>query len=176
MTAVCELNSTLKDAVSGFLRGRFTRTVFMSIRNDFTRATRKEEVTLVILPDFCKAFDTVQYKLLITKPDLIGLSKPLLSWLTSYLLDRSQYVQIDETAPILICVQFSVPQGSILGSMLFIFHFSDLRDNLPANVASYQYADDATVYASCHPNDPPQKTEDLNCVLNARGLGLLILA
>ena len=133
MTAVCELNSTLKDAVSGFLRGQFTRTVFMSIRDDITRATRKEEVTLVILADFSEAFDTVQYKLLITKPDLIGLSKSLLSWLTSYLLDHSQYVQIDETAPILISVQFSVPQGSILGSMLFIFHFSDLQDNLPAN-------------------------------------------
>ena len=171
MTAICELN-----ALPIFGRGQSTLTVLISIRDDFTRATRKEEVTLVILADFSKAFDTVQYELLITKPHLIGLSKSFLSWLTIYLLDRSQFVQTDDRASILISVQFSVPQGSILGSMLFIFHFSDLRDNLPANVASYQYADDATVYASCHPNDPPQKTEDLNCVLNARGLGLLILA
>ena len=123
MTAVCELN-----AVSGFRRGQSTRTDLVSIRDDLIRSTRKEEVTLVILAHFSKAFDTVQYELLITKPHLIGLSKSFLSWLTIYLLDRSQFVQTDDRASILISVQFSVPQGSILGSMLFIFHFSDLQD------------------------------------------------
>lgn len=119
------------------------------------------DVTLMILADFLKAFNTLQYKILITKLHSVGFSKSFLSWLTSYLLNRSQFVQINDWAFIPISVKFVVPQGSILGSMLIIFHISDLQDNLPANVATYQYT---TIYASCHPNDPPQKTEDLNCV------------
>ena len=59
------------------------------MRDDLRRAMKKGDVTLMVLADFSKAFDTVNYKVLITKLSTLGFSKPFLRWLNSYLSDRS---------------------------------------------------------------------------------------
>ena len=66
------------------------------MRDDLLRAMKKGEVTLMVLADFSKAFDTVYYKVLITKLSTLGFSKPFLRWLNSYLSDQSHFVQIDD--------------------------------------------------------------------------------
>ena len=66
--------------MSGFRRGQsITYTVRMGIRDDLIRAMKKGEVTLMLMDDFSKAFDTVQYKTLITKLRYIGFSKTFCS-------------------------------------------------------------------------------------------------
>ena len=91
----------------------------MGMRDDFLRAMKKGEVTLMVLADFFKAFDTVNYKVLITKLSTLGFSKPFLRWLNSYLSDRSHFVQIDDRTSESVNVRCGVPQGSILCPVLF---------------------------------------------------------
>ena len=94
MTTFCESESVLRDTISSFRKGHSTNTVLMGMRDDLLRAMKKGEVTLMVLADFSKAFDTVNYKVLITKLSTLGFSKPFLRWLNSYLSDRSHFVQM----------------------------------------------------------------------------------
>jgi len=114
------------------------------------RAMKKKEVTLMVLADFSKAFDTVCFKTVINKMHRVGISKWFLVWLTNYLCDRRHFVQIVDhkysTAP----AEFGISQGSILGSMLqFNLYVADLQDNLPPSIKTFQYADDTTIYTCC---------------------------
>lgn len=111
----------------------------------------------MVLADFSKAFDTVQYKTLITTLFSLGFSKNF--WLTSYLSNRFHFVQIDDQMSDKARVHFGVPQGSILGPMLFNLYASDLQDNLPNSVTTFQYADDTTIYQSCRPTNLTESTE-----------------
>lgn len=63
-----------------------------------------------------------------------------------------------------------VAEGSILGPMLFNLYVSDLQDNLPNSVTTFQYADDTTNYQSCRPTNLTESTENLNTALKALSL------
>ena len=135
----------------------------MGMRDDLLRAMKKGEVILMVLADFSKAFDTVNYKILITKLSVLGFSKPFLRWLNSYIGDRSHFVQIDDSTS---DVRFGVPQGSILGPMLFKVYVSDLQDHLPFSIGSFQYADDTTIYCSCPAPELQRCAQELNSSRN----------
>ena len=120
----------------------------------------------MVLADFSKAFDTVNYKVLITKLSTLGFSKPFLCWLNSYLSDRSHFVQIDDRTSESVNVGFGVPQGSILGPMLVNLYVSDLQDHLPSSIGSFQYADDTTIYSSCPTPELQRCAQELNSTLN----------
>ena len=83
MTTFCESESVLRDTISSFRKGHPTNTVLMGMRDDLLRAMKKGEVTRMVLADFSKAFDTVNYKVLITKLSTFGFSTPSLRWLDS---------------------------------------------------------------------------------------------
>jgi hypothetical protein len=81
MTSFCENESVLGATISGFRKGHSTATVLMGIRDDFLKAMKKGEVTLMMMADFTNAFDTVHYKTLIAKLSSLGFSKTFLRWL-----------------------------------------------------------------------------------------------
>ena len=93
-----ELNQSLKQAISGFRKGHSTTTVLLRNGDDIIRAMKKGELTLMVLADCSKAFDTVSYS--------VTIQKPFLSWMTNYLCDRRQYVQIDHFRYIKILTWF----------------------------------------------------------------------
>ena len=72
MTTFCESESVLRDTISNFRKGHSTNTVLMGMRDELLRTMKKGEVTLMLLADFSKAFDTVNYKILITKLLTLG--------------------------------------------------------------------------------------------------------
>ena len=100
----------------------------------------------MLLADYSKAFDTVSYSVIIQKMCKMGFSKPFLSCMTNYMCDRRQYVQIDDEKSTLQRLQFGVPQGPILGPLLFNIYTADLQDSLNNSFSCYQYADDTTLY------------------------------
>ena len=95
------------------------------------------------MADFSKAFDTKMHK--------VGCAKSYLRWVISYLTERKQFVQIDDKLSSTIEVAFGVPQGSILGPVIFNLYVNDLSDSLEASVTSHQYTDDTTIYAHSKP-------------------------
>ena len=109
--------------------------------------------------------DTVHYGTLLTKLHALGFSKSCLTWLTSYLSNHSQYVQIDNSFSSSHKIQFGVLQGSILGPMLFNLYVEDLQDMFSQDIRTFQYANDTNVYSSCHPVDLPSLANRFNSTL-----------
>ena len=111
------------------------------------------EVTIAIMADFSKAFDTVVYETFLCKLRKLGFSKSSLHQIVSYLTDRTQYVQIGDLWSERINVSFGVPQGFILRPLLFNLYVNDLTDVLPTKVNCHQYANDITIYSHCKPSE-----------------------
>ena len=102
-----------KDNISGFRKGHSTTTVLLGIKDDIVRAMKRGEVTLMVLADISKAFDTIRYKTVIKKLSHLGFSQDYLKWTIQYLTGRKHYVQIDDKKSELCTINFGVPQGSI---------------------------------------------------------------
>ena len=107
---------------------------------------KKGDVTLMILADFLKAFNTLQYKILITKLHSVGFSKSFLSWLTSYLLDRSQFVQIDDQHPSPFLFSLVYPRDRYWDPCcsFFISQINRMTSQLMLILATCYYVDDTT--------------------------------
>ena len=93
--------------------------------------------------DLSAAFDLVSHEMLIKKLSIYRLDKGYLTWLESYLSDRYQSVWIDHVYSDFLPCQVGVPQGSILGPLLFMIYFNDLFYHIPCS--SENYADDTTI-------------------------------
>ena len=169
MTDFCSRESLLRDTISSFRKGHSTSTILLGIRDDLLSAMKRREVTLMVLADFSKAFDTVCFKTVITKLHHLGFSKNVLEWLANYLCGRRQYVQIDDRKSSPVFSEFGIPQGSILGPMLFNLYVADLQDILPPTVKSFQYADDTTIYSSCTAPQITSQAESMNATLASLG-------
>jgi len=105
---------------------------------------KRGEVTMMVMADYSKAFDTVKFKSVLTKMHVMGFSKSFLKWILNYLCVRRQFVQIDARRSDLEVVDFGVPQGSILGPFIFNLYVADLQEHVQCPY--FQYADDTTFY------------------------------
>ena len=122
-------NFILTDYQSGFLPGRSTITQLVEVNHLFCQAIDRGNEVRVIFLDISKAFDKVWHKGLLYKLYLSGISGPLLSWFNSYLQDRKQRVMINGQYSELSNINAGVPQGSVLGPLLFLF-FNDLTNEV----------------------------------------------
>ena len=100
-----------------------------------------------LLTDLSKAFDCISYDLLIAKLDAYGFGYNSLKFIHSYLNNRYQRVRINSTYSSWSEIKCGVPQGSILGPLLFNIYMCDLFLFVAPNIANY--ADDNTPYATC---------------------------
>ena len=101
------------------------------------------EITLGILLDYSKAFDTIDHLMLLEKLHQLNFSVQAKKLLHSYVLERQQFVQVDDKSSSVKLNNFGVAQGSIWGPVLFNLSIVDLVENVTCD--SLQYADDCTL-------------------------------
>ena len=105
------------------------------------------DFTLGVFLDFSKAFDTVNHEILFAKLECYGIRGLANDWFKSYLSNRQQYVSIDDTESDKLSITCGVPQGSVLGPLLFLIYINDI-----ANVSDILYlvlfADDSNAFLS----------------------------
>ena len=122
--------------------------------NDWTLNIRNGNSTRVAYIDYSKAFDSVCHSKLIFKLSKMGIAGALLKIFDSFLRNRSQKVIINETSSNLVDMCSGVPQGSVLGPILFIVYINDLPSVFPPSVVSKYFADDAKLYTEiCNVDD-----------------------
>ena len=124
-----------------------TETALCKIHNDLVATTCSGRVSLLVLLDLSAAFDTIDHNLLLSDLHSFGIRGDAHQLMQSYLADRYQRVVIGQSFSERTPLQFGVPQGSILGPLLFILYTSSLGDLLDAHGVQYHfYADDTQIY------------------------------
>ena len=139
-----ETNNILSNLNHGFRSGYSCDTQLLVTVNDFlTSFDNKKQVDVAIL-DFSKAFDTVSHKKLLHKLENHGIKGPLHDWLTCFLTRRTMQVVVDGSNSDTTTVDSGVPQGTVLGPILFLCHINDLPDAVASQVRLF--ADDCLLY------------------------------
>ena len=127
----------------GFLKGRSTVTQLLEVYQDILNSVAGGQEVDAIYLDLSKAFDKVPHNLLLTKIEMCGISDPLLSWFKSYLTGRQQRVVIDGSFSEWLPVTSGVPQGSILGPIMFLVYINDAPDYICPSSTIALFADDS---------------------------------
>ena len=127
----------------GFLSGRSCITQLLSTLHSIGQLLDKNIQSDILFLDFAKAFDSVDHSILLEKLKAYGISGNLHRWFTNYLQGRTQRVVIEGASSKWSPVTSGVPQGSILGPMLFLLFINDIPDVLSEGDSMSLYADDA---------------------------------
>ena len=130
----------------GFIRGKSTTTQLLEVYHEILESVASGNEVDAIYLDFSKAFDKVPHHLLLEKLDTLGIRGSLLTWFESYLKDRQQRVVIHGVCSDWLPVTSGVPQGSILGPLLFIVYCNDIPTCIEENSTLALFADDSKLY------------------------------
>ena len=135
----------------------------LHVKTDLLDAIDKKEVTCLVLLDLSAAFDMVNHSILLQCLKYrFGIQGRVLDWITSYLTNRTQRVMIDDLESDPVELSRGVPQGSVLGPVLFNLYTSPLGDICKSHGIKYhQYANDTQNYFSFKPAIPG---DDMHCI------------
>lgn len=141
---------------SAYRSGYSTESAVLRVQNDILQELDRKQNIILVLLDLSAAFDTVDHSLLLRRlSERIGIKGIALDWFSSYLSERKQRVLIDDQFSEMFTVQYGVPQGSVLGPILFMLYLLPLRDLLRAQSVDYHlYADDTQLYLTADPASP----------------------
>ena len=131
----------------GFIKQHSTTTNLMESLHDWSVSLSNHRSTDVAYIDFQRAFDSISHPKLIHKLSSYGISGNLLCWIKAFLTNRKQMVRINSTFSSICDVISGVPQGSVLGPMLFIIFINDITDNLDQSTTAKLFADDIKLYS-----------------------------
>ena len=137
LSKTCQLNPFQ----SGFRRNLSTQTALLKVTEDIRKTLDNGEIAILTLLDFSKAFDSVDHDILLTKCGRLGFSKPTLQWLDTYLRNRQQIVCCNGAYSSSKTILRGVPQGSVVGPLLFLIYANELPLSL-RYCSHHMYADD----------------------------------
>ena len=150
---------------SAYKQSHSTITALLNVTDDIYEALENSELVFLVLLDYSKAFDCANHKLILAKLKAAGFGGDSLSWVSSYLSGRRQKVVTTNNESSWQNVLNGVPQGSVLGPLLFTVLVSDLRDAIKRG-RYHMYADDTQLYYTCKCEDANITIDDINSDLS----------
>jgi len=145
MSDFLENNKILYEYQFGFRKNYSTSQAVMEVVDSIYRSWDNHEITMGIFLDLQKAFDTVNYNVLLKKLELYGVRGIVLKWFSSYLSNRKQYTVLQNYQSTLEFVTCGVPQGSVLGPLLFLIYVNDIQ-YVVTNAKIKLLADDTNLF------------------------------
>jgi len=137
-------NDILYDYQFGFRKFNPTNLALIDVTDNILEHLDARDCGVGICIDLQKAFDTVNHDILLKKLDMYGIRHVMYSWIKDYLTNRQQYVSLQDVCSSSLCVNCGVPQGSVLGPLLFLIYVNDIGNVLP-NKTVKLFADDTNI-------------------------------
>lgn len=160
-------NNLFSNRQYGFIKGRSTVLQLLTMLDDWTDKLENGGQIDVIYTDFEKAFDKVPHSRLLNKLRGYGISEALIGWISSFLIDRMQRVRVNGSFSRWVPVLSGIPQGTILGPLLFVIYINDIEDSSLQSSNLFLYADDVKMYKHCNDiGDASRLQADLRVIEN----------
>ena len=167
LTSHLSTHSLLSEHQSAYRPRHSTETVLLSIFNDILTALDENNTAVLLLLDLSAAFDTIDHELLLRRlKNEFGITDIALSWFRSYLSERKQFVVVENFQSPTVPLDFGVPQGSVLGPILFIMYTTPLTRLIESHSVRHEiFADDTQLPHSSYPGSFHYLVESLSdCV------------
>ena len=144
-------NSLFSDGKYGFLPRRSTSLQLLNVIDKWTEAIDKGHTIDCIYMDYEKAFDTVPHKRLISKLKSYNFHSSIVTWVKDFLTGRSQQVKVNNKMSKWVEVTSGIPQGSVLGPILFVIVINDMPDSVKSSI--YLFADETKIFNTISSTD-----------------------
>lgn len=152
----------------GFLKRHSCETQLINTMEEIHRhldQNRKAQIDVQVL-DFSKAFDTVAHERLLHKVEHYGIRDSTLAWIRTWLTNRTQQVVVDGEISDSTLVTSGVPQGTVLGPLMFLLYINDIGDNISSKTKLKLFADDCLLFRPINnPIDQQQLQKDLDSLV-----------
>jgi retron-type reverse transcriptase len=130
----------------GFVKNRSVNVQLLKVVDDWSAILDQGSQVGIIYTDFEKAFDKVPHRRLLSKLFSYGVSRKLILWIESFLSGRTQSIKINQENSSSRHVMSGIPQGSVLGPVLFVIYINDLPNVCAGRSDIFMFADDAKMY------------------------------
>ncbi len=153
---------------SAYRKFHSTETALLKVQNDILSSLDQNDITMLVMLDLSAAFDTIDHGTLLSRLEThFGITSKPLEWIKSYLSDRKQTVTINGKLSQPIQINYSVPQGSVLGPKFFTMYTKPVGAICEKHGLRYHfYADDSQIYVSFKPTNTVSQKDALHHVEN----------